>query len=73
VEVKIGNKYIEEICYSCNSHSTHRVYRRFGKAQTGKGKGRFSLKRKVTYCLKCQNRIIEKRKRSKRARIRLQE
>lgn len=69
MEVKIGNNYKIEFCLICNSETTHRYYKRFGKAQKGKGKGRFKLKREVSYCLKCQFRKIskpEKRKRFKR-------
>jgi len=60
VEVRIGNRYIEEFCSLCKSQTIHRVYKRFGKAQQGKGKGKFSLKRQVIYCLICQKRRIEK-------------
>jgi hypothetical protein len=65
VEVKIGNKYKEEFCSSCGQETTHRIYKRFGKAQRGKGKGRFRLRRQVTYCLSCQQRRIDKPERRK--------
>jgi len=66
VEVKIGNKYTEEFCSLCNKQTVHRVFKRFGKSMKGKGKGRFRLKRIVTYCLKCQKRRIEKPEKTKK-------
>lgn len=66
MEVKIGNRYLKEICTFCNEKTVHRVFKRFGKAKRGKGEGKFSLKRKVTYCLTCQKRRIEKSEKRKR-------
>ena len=69
VEVKIGNIYIKSFCNKCNKESWHRVFKRFGSGEKGKGKkGKKFLKRKVTYCLNCQKRVIENtRKARKRA------
>ena len=69
MEVKIGNRYIKEFCSLCKKETTHRVYRRFGKSDQGKGKGRFRIRRIVTYCLKCGKRRIDKPNKRRRSAI----
>jgi len=50
-------KYNEEFCSNCKEETIHRVFRRFGKKTSD---GRKSHKRTVTWCMKCQKRIIKK-------------
>jgi hypothetical protein len=61
----MGNRYELKICSSCKEETLHRVYKRFGKANKGKGKGKKGLKRIVSWCLECQKRTIENKRKRK--------
>ncbi|MFQ5531836.1 MAG: hypothetical protein ACE5ES_04435 [Candidatus Nanoarchaeia archaeon] len=65
MEVKIGNRYIEEFCSSCREETIHRVFKRYGKISERR-KGAKRLRRKVAYCLICQKRVIENTKKRKK-------
>jgi len=68
VEVKIGNRYINEFCDRCCEETWHRIFRRFGSGEKGKGKkGKKFLKRTVIYCLNCQKRIITNTRKGKKS------
>lgn len=65
VEEQMGNRYEQKICSSCKDETIHRIVRRFGKAKRGKGEGKMSIKRIVTWCMECQKRIIDNRRNKK--------
>lgn len=60
----MGNKYIEEFCDNCKSLQTHRVFKRFGKC-LDRNTGAKRQKRIVSFCLRCQRRIINNSRRGK--------
>lgn len=61
-------KYVFTYCSKCKEEIWHREFRRYGSSIKGKGKkGAKSLRRIVTWCLSCGNRIIDnKRKNTKK-------
>ncbi len=66
-------KYVLEFCSRCSKEGWHRVFRRYGKAEKGRGKGKKGLRRIVTWCLVCQKRKIQKPEKRKRRYISLRD
>jgi len=62
----MGNRYVLEFCPKCRKDNLHRVFKRYGKASKGNGKGSKGLRRIVIWCLKCQKRRIDNQRRQKR-------
>jgi len=62
----MGRKYNFEFCSRCKIETWHRVFKRYGKAAKGRGKGRKGLRRIVTWCLTCQKRRIDNQRKKRR-------
>lgn len=68
----MGNKYIEDFCTRCNKETIHRVFKRFAWRGKRNSRSRYYQKRKVTYCLTCQKRVIVNTTPHARTRVHLQ-